>query len=188
MDKTDLPGALHSHTKKAVLEGENIDLSMNIKERPFIECSGRVNFPDGEIFTGPVEDSVNGWVRFKYPAINAGQEVTDIELWFENGKVVKEKASKNQELLTALLETDPGARYVGAWGIGTNYGIQKFTKDMLFDEKIGGTIHLEVGAGYPESGSKNESGVHWDMLCDMTDAEISLDGDLFYQNGKPVIE
>ncbi len=109
MDKTDLPGALHSHTKKAVLKGENIDLSMNIKERPFIECSGRVNFPDGEIFTGPVEDSVNGWVRFKYPAINAGQEVTDIELWFENGKVVKEKASKNQELLTALLETDPGA-------------------------------------------------------------------------------
>jgi len=173
---------------RAVLKGANIDLSMSIKERSFIECSGRVNFPDGEIFTGPVEDSVNGWVRFKYPAIYSGQEVTDIELWFENGKVVKEKASKNQELLTALLETDPGARYLGEWGIGTNYGIQRFTKNMLFDEKIGGTIHLAVGAGYPESGSKNESGVHWDMLCDMADAEVLVDGELFYKNGKPVVD
>jgi len=172
---------------QAVLKGENVDLTMSIKERTFIECSGRVNFPDGEIFTGPVENSVNGWIRFKYPAIYSGQEVTDIELWFENGKVVKEKASKNQNLLTALLETDPGARYLGEWGIGTNYGIQKFTKNMLFDEKIGGTIHLAVGASYPESGGKNESGVHWDMLCDMADAEIVIDGDLFYKNGKPVI-
>jgi aminopeptidase len=172
---------------KAVLKGANVDLSMSVKERTFIECSGRVNFPDGEIFTGPVEDSVNGWIRFKYPAIYSGQEVTDIELWFENGKVVKEKASKNQGLLTALLDTDPGARYLGEWGIGTNYGIQKFTKNMLFDEKIGGTIHLAVGASYPESGGKNESGVHWDMLCDMADAEIAVDGDLFYKNGKPVI-
>ncbi len=173
--------------ERAVLKGENVDLTMSIKERVFIECSGRVNFPDGEIFTGPVEDSVNGWIRFKYPAIYSGQEVTDIELWFENGKVVKEKASKNQNLLTALLETDPGARYLGEWGIGTNYGIQKFTKNMLFDEKIGGTIHLAVGASYPESGGKNESGVHWDMLCDMADAEIILDGELFYKNGKPVV-
>jgi aminopeptidase len=173
---------------RAVLKGANVDLSMSIKERSFIECSGRVNFPDGEIFTGPVEDSVNGWIRFKYPAIYSGQEVTDIELWFENGKVVKEKASKNQELLTALLETDPGARYLGEWGIGTNYGIQRFTKNMLFDEKIGGTIHLAVGASYPESGGKNESGVHWDMLCDMADAEVLVDGDLFYKNGKPVVD
>lgn len=172
---------------KAVLKGENVDLTMSIKERVFIECSGQANFPDGEIFTGPVEDSVNGWIRFKYPAIYSGQEVTDIELWFENGKVVKENASKNQNLLTALLDTDPGARYLGEWGIGTNYGIQKFTKNMLFDEKIGGTIHLAVGASYPESGGKNESGVHWDMLCDMADAEIVIDGDLFYKNGKPVV-
>lgn len=173
--------------EKAVLKGENIDLTMSIKGRVFIECSGRANFPDGEIFTGPVEDSVNGWVRFKYPAIYDGQEVTDIELWFENGKVVREKASKNQELLTALLNTDTGARFLGEWGIGTNYGIQRFTKNMLFDEKIGGTIHLAVGGGYPESGSKNTSGLHWDMLCDMADSEIVIDGDVFYKNGKPVI-
>ena len=164
-----------------------MDLKMSIKDRLFIPCDGQVNFPDGEIFTGPVEDSVEGWVRFKYPAIEYGQEVTDIQLWFEKGRVVKETASKNQELLTAQLNTDAGARSLGEFGIGTNYGITRFTKNMLFDEKMGGTIHLAVGAGYPESGSKNESGIHWDMLCDMNDAEIRVDGDLFYKNGKPVI-
>jgi aminopeptidase len=172
---------------KVVLKGDNVDLKMSIKGRKFIPCNGKANFPDGEIFTGPVEESVNGWVRFRYPAIEYGQEITDIELWFEKGKVVKEKASKNQELLTSQLNTDAGARYLGEFGIGTNYGIQKFTKNMLFDEKIGGTIHLAAGAGYPESGSRNESGIHWDMLCDMNDAEIKVDGDLFYKNGKPVI-
>jgi aminopeptidase len=172
---------------QVVLKGESIDLSLSIKDRLFISCDGKENFPDGEIFTGPVEESANGWVRFKYPAIEYGQEVTDIELWFENGKVVKEKASKNQELLTAMLNTDPGARYLGEWGIGTNYGIQRFTKNMLFDEKIGGTIHFAVGSGYPESGSKNDSGIHWDMLCDMADSEVRVDGELFYQNGKLVI-
>ena len=169
---------------QVVLKGESIDLTLSIKERVFISCDGKLNFPDGEIFTGPVEDSVNGWVRFKYPAIEYGQEVTDIELWFENGRVVKEKASKNQELLTAMLETDAGARYLGELGIGTNYGIQRFTKNMLFDEKIGGTFHLAVGAGYPESGSKNDSGIHWDMLCDMGKSEMRVDGELFYKDGK----
>jgi len=172
---------------RATLKGSNVDISLSIKERIFIPCDGKYNFPDGEIFTGPVEDSVNGWIRFRYPAIYDSQEITDIELWFENGKVVKEKASKNQELLTALLNTDTGSRYLGEWGIGTNYGIQRFTKNMLFDEKIGGTIHFAVGAGYPESGSKNESGLHWDMLCDMAESEIVVDGDLFYKDGKPAI-
>jgi aminopeptidase len=172
---------------KAVLKGSNVDISLSIKERTFIPCDGKYNFPDGEIFTGPVEDSVNGWIRFRYPAIYDSQEITDIELWFENGRVVKETASKNQELLTALLNTDAGSRNLGEWGIGTNYGIQRFTKNMLFDEKIGGTIHFAVGAGYPESGSKNESGLHWDMLCDMAESEIIVDGDLFYKDGKPAI-
>ena len=172
---------------QVTLMGANVNLKMSIKERVFIPCDGQYNFPDGEIFTGPVEDSVEGWVRFKYPAIEYGQEVTDIQLWFEQGRVVKEAASKNQELLTAQLNSDAGARTLGEFGIGTNYGITRFTKNMLFDEKMGGTIHLAVGAGYPESGSKNESGIHWDMLCDMKDAEIRVDGDLFYKNGKPVI-
>lgn len=172
---------------QVTLTGANVALKMSIKERVFITCDGQYNFPDGEIFTGPVENSVEGWVRFKYPAIEYGQEVTDIQLWFEQGRVVKETASKNQELLTAQLNSDAGARSLGEFGIGTNYGITRFTKNMLFDEKMGGTIHLAVGAGYPESGSKNESGIHWDMLCDMNDAEIRVDGDLFYKNGKPVI-
>jgi aminopeptidase len=172
---------------KVVLKGSNVDLRLSIRERVFIPCAGHENFPDGEIFTGPVEDSVEGWIRFRYPAIEYGQEVTDIELWFEHGRVVKEKASKNQELLTAMLNTDPGARFLGEFGIGTNYGIQRFTKNMLFDEKMGGTIHLAVGSGYPESGSKNESGIHWDMLCDMHDAEMRADGELFYKDGKFIL-
>jgi len=170
------------------LKGANIDLSLSIKDRVFLSADGKVNFPDGEIFTGPVEDSANGWVRFKYPAIYMGQEISDIELWFENGKVVKERANKNQELLTSTLDTDEGARYLGEWGIGTNYGITQFTKSILFDEKIGGTIHLAVGASYPKTDGKNESALHWDMLCDMAESEITIDGDLFYKNGKPVIE
>jgi aminopeptidase len=169
------------------LKGSDVDLKLSIKNRLFIPCNGEVNFPDGEIFTGPVEDSVEGWVRFKYPAIENGQEITDIQLWFEKGRVVKEIAGKNQELLTSLLNTDAGARSLGEFGIGTNYGITRFTKNMLFDEKMGGTIHLAVGAGYPESGSKNESGIHWDMLCDMKDAEIHVDGEMFYKDGKSVI-
>ena len=172
---------------RVILKGSNVDLQMSVKDRLFIPCDGQHNFPDGEIFTGPVEDSVDGWVRFKYPAIEYGQEVTDIQLWFEHGRVVKETASKNQELLTSQLDSDAGARTLGEFGIGTNYGIQRFTKNMLFDEKMGGTIHLAVGAGLPESGSKNDSGIHWDMLCDMADAEIRVDGDLFYKDGKPVI-
>lgn len=169
---------------KVSLKGEFIDLNFSIKGRSFKECDGKNNFPDGEIFTTPVENSANGWVRFSYPAIYDGQEVIDVELWFENGKVVKEKASKGQELLTTTLNTDSGSRIIGEWGIGTNYGIQRFTKNMLFDEKIGGTIHLALGACYPETGGVNDSGIHWDMLCDMSKSEILVDGDTFYRNGK----
>jgi len=172
---------------KVVLKGENIDLSFSVKGRTFEPCAGEMNFPDGEIFTGPVEGSAQGWVRFRYPAIYEGQEVNDVELRFENGRCVQEKASKGQELLTSLLNSDAGARYLGEWGIGTNYGIQRFTKNMLFDEKMGGTIHLALGAGYPETGSVNDSGIHWDMLCDMAQSEVRVDGELFYKDGKIVV-
>jgi aminopeptidase len=168
------------------LKGADIDLKLSIKDRTFIVCDGKENFPDGEIFTGPVEESAAGWVRFHYPAIYGGREVIDVELWFEDGRVVKEQASKGGELLTALLNTDSGSRYLGELGIGTNYDIPRFVKDMLFDEKLGGTVHLAVGDGYPESGSHNESGIHWDMLCDMHDGEITVDGELFYKDGRPV--
>ena len=184
--QTELAAWLKGHDR-VVLKGSNVDVTLSIQDRHFEISDGRYNFPDGEIFTSPLEDSVNGWIRFKYPAIYASQEVADIELWFENGRVVKEKAEKNQDLLTSLLNSDTGARTLGEWGIGTNYGIQRFSKNMLFDEKIGGTIHFAVGAGFPECGSKNESSLHWDMLCDMAESEITVDGELFYKNGKTVI-
>jgi aminopeptidase len=166
------------------MKGSSIDLRLSIAGRRFETSDGQFNFPDGEIFTSPVENSAEGWVRFKYPAIYDGQEVEDIELWFEGGKVIKERAGRNGELLTTLLNTDVGARVLGEWGIGTNYGITRFSRNMLFDEKIGGTIHLAVGQSFPECGGNNESGLHWDMLCDMADSEIIVDGDLFYRNGK----
>jgi aminopeptidase len=172
---------------QVTIQGKDVDLKMSIRGRLFEGASGQLNFPDGEIYTSPVEESVNGWVRFAYPAIYMGREVIDVELWFEHGKIVKEKASKGQEMLTELLNTDTGSRYLGELGIGTNYAIQRFTKNMLFDEKIGGTIHLAVGMGFPEVNGKNESGVHWDMLCDMAQSEMRVDGELFYKDGKFVV-
>jgi aminopeptidase len=169
------------------LKGKDVDLRMSIGGRSFLGASGKENFPDGEIYTSPVEESANGWIRFAYPCIYDGREVVDVELWFEDGKVVKEKAAKGQEFLTALLNTDPGSRYLGELGIGTNYQIPRFTKNMLFDEKLGGTIHLALGGGFPEVGGKNESGVHWDMLCDMAESEILVDGESFYKDGKFLI-
>ncbi len=111
-------------------------------------------------------------------------EVDGVEFKFENGKVAQATAKKNQEYLLTQLDSDEGARYLGEFAIGTNFGIQKFTKNILFDEKIGGTMHMAVGAGYPETGSKNKSAIHWDFICDMRqDSEIWVDGELFYKNG-----
>jgi aminopeptidase len=172
---------------RVIIKGSDIDLTLSIKDRHFLNADGKLNFPDGEIYTSPVENSANGWVRFKYPAIHMGQEISNIELWFKDGRVVKEKAGINQELLTSNLNTDDGARFLGEWGIGTNYGITKFTKNMLFDEKIGGTIHFAIGAGFPEAGGRNDSALHWDLLVDMSDSEVTVDHELFYKNGKPVI-
>jgi len=173
---------------KMILRGPNIDLQMSIKSRKFVNDDGMTNFPGGEIFTSPVENSTNGWVRFSYPAIFNQQEIIDIKLWFKDGKVVREKASKGQAFLTETLNSDIGARILGELGIGTNYSIKHFTKNMLFDEKIGGTIHIAVGMGFPECGGKNESAIHWDMLCDMSEGEIVVDGKIIYKNGKFVLK
>ena len=171
-----------------ILRGSNIDLKMSIENRTFFNDDGKENFPAGEIYTSPVENSTNGWIRFSYPAIFENREIIDIELWFENGKVVKEKARKGQEFLTETLNTDTGARILGELGIGTNYGIKRFTKNMLFDEKMGGTIHMALGNSYPETGGLNKSAIHWDILKDMKkDGEIYADGKLFYKDGKLLI-
>lgn len=169
---------------KVTLRGPNIDLKMSIKDRSFINDDGKQNFPGGEIYTSPVENSTNGWVRFSYSAIFENREIIDVELWFENGKVIREKATKGQTFLTEILNSDDGARRVGELGIGTNYGIKRFTKNMLYDEKIGGTIHIAMGHGFPEIGGTNVSAIHWDMLCDMSEGEILVDGEVFYKNGK----
>jgi aminopeptidase len=170
---------------KVQLKGPNVDLSLSIKGRKFRNSSGQHNMPDGEIFTGPVENSVNGWVRYTFPAIYQGRVVTGVELTFQEGRVVKAVAEKNQEFLLKMLDTDQGARFIGEFAIGTNYEINRFTKNILLDEKIGGTFHMALGAGYPETGSLNRSVIHWDMICDMQqDSEISVDGDAVYRNGK----
>ena len=175
---------LNGHSQ-VVLHGPNVDLSLSVKGRRFVNCFGQNNMPDGEVFTGPVEDSVNGWVRFDFPAIHEGVMVEGVELTFTSGKVTAAKATKNEAFLIELLESDPGARYLGEFAIGTNYGIDRFSHNILFDEKIGGSFHMALGAGYPETGSKNKSMIHWDMICGMKkDAEISVDGEVIYKDGK----
>lgn len=171
--------------KIVTVKSPNADLTLSIEGRTFINADGERNMPSGEVFTGPVEDSANGWVKYTYPAISGGREVEGIYLEFKDGKVVKATAQKNEEFLLTQLETDEGARYLGEFAIGTNYGIQKFTKSILFDEKIGGSFHMALGAGYPETGSVNKSSIHWDMICDIReDSEIRVDGELLYKDGK----
>jgi aminopeptidase len=168
--------------------GPDTDLKFEVTSRKWENCDGHENFPDGEIFTGPIEDSVNGHIRYTYPACHFGREVEDVRLQFKDGKVIKATAAKNEQFLLKMLETDEGARYVGEFAFGTNSGIQRFTKNTLFDEKIGGTIHLALGKGYPETGSKNKSAIHWDMVCDLRDGgEVRVDGTLFLKDGKILI-
>lgn len=174
--------------ERVEVRGPNIDLQLSIAGRTFINSDGKRNMPSGEIFTGPVEDSANGWVRFTYPAIRGGREVEGVEFELRDGKVVHARAAKNEEFLLSQLDSDEGSRYLGEFAMGTNYQIQRFTKSILFDEKIGGTIHMAVGAGYPETGSRNRSSVHWDFICDMRhDSEIRVDGELIYRDGQFLI-
>jgi aminopeptidase len=170
---------------KVEVRGPNVELDLSIRGRTFINSAGTRNMPSGEIYTGPVENSVNGWIKFTYPAVREGREVEGVEFTFNDGKVIDAKASKNADYLHSQLDSDSGARFLGEFAVGTNYGIQRFTKNILFDEKIGGTIHVAVGAGYPDTGSKNRSAVHWDFICDMReDSEIRIDGELFYKDGE----
>jgi aminopeptidase len=170
---------------QVVLRGPNVDMTLSVKGRTFLNSFGTFNMPDGEIYTGPVEDSVDGWVKFTYPANYGGASVEGAELTFSKGRVQSAKADKNQDFLLRTLETDAGSRYLGEFAIGTNFDIQQFTGNILFDEKIGGSFHMALGASYPETGAKNKSAIHWDMICDMrTDSEIMVDGVLFYKNGQ----
>ena len=165
--------------------GEDTDLAFGVKGRKWISCSGQKNMPDGEVYTAPIENSANGTVRFSFPGIFSGREIEDIKLTFKNGKVVKASAGKGDGLLQQLLKID-GADRLGETAIGTNYRITRFTKNMLFDEKMGGTIHMALGMNpAPETGGLNKSALHWDILKDMKkSSEVYADDRLFYKNGK----
>jgi aminopeptidase len=166
--------------------GEDTDLTLSVQGRRWFNCDGHVNMPDGEVFTSPVEDSAEGQIRFTYPAIEMGREVKGITLTFKRGEVVRADAEKGKEFLREILKTDDGARRIGEIAVGTNTGIDRFTKNMLFDEKMGHCIHLALGlAPIPqEIGGKNQSSIHWDMLKDMRTGEIYADNQLVYQKGK----
>ncbi|HRE47369.1 MAG TPA: aminopeptidase [Aggregatilineales bacterium] len=172
--------------KKAFhVQGKNIDLTFSAEGRLWENANGKFNFPDGEIFTGPVENSVNGWVRFTYPAIYNGNIVRGAELHFKDGVVVKATAAENESFLLATLDTDEGARRLGEFAIGTNRGVNRFTGQILFDEKIQGTVHMALGKAYASTGAVNHSAIHWDMICDMRDGGvIRVDGETFYENGE----
>ncbi|HOW98452.1 MAG TPA: aminopeptidase [Kiritimatiellia bacterium] len=165
--------------------GPDTDLSLSVQGRVFINSDGHHNMPSGEVFTGPVEDSAEGHIRFDYPVCHAGREVDDVRLVFRKGLVVEASATKNEKFLRAMLDMDPGARRLGELGIGTNYGIDRFIKNILFDEKIGGTIHLALGRSYEETGGRNRSALHWDMIKDLRrGGALLVDGEVFQKDGR----
>jgi len=171
--------------KKLQIISKETNLTVSVGGRKWINCYGKENFPDGEVFTGPQENSAEGYISYSFPGAYGGRLVENIRLWFEKGKVIKSKASSGEKFLKSMLDMDKGSKKIGEFAFGTNYGIKKYTKNTLFDEKIGGTIHIAVGSGYPETGSKNKSSLHWDMVCDLRkNGKVYADGELIYKNGK----
>ncbi|WP_119067662.1 aminopeptidase [Aggregatilinea lenta] len=175
--------------KHAEVTGPGIELSFDFQDRPWVSCHGELNFPDGEIFTSPVEDSVNGYVNFNMRSVYLSSEVDGVKLRFEDGVAVDASASKGEAFLLSQLDVDEGARTLGEFAIGTNWGVQDVTGNILFDEKIGGSIHMALGKSYAESNGTNQSAIHWDMVNSMKDGgRIVIDGELFYDSGKFLVE
>jgi aminopeptidase len=165
--------------------GEDTDLTLSIEGRTFLTCDGHINFPDGEVYTGPMEDSAQGVIRFALPSGYEGHPVDDIRLRFEGGRVVEAHAAIGEDVLCSMLDLDEGARRVGEFAFGTNYGVREATRNILFDEKIGGTLHMALGRSYPESGGLNVSALHWDMIRDLRErGEVWVDDELFLKDGK----
>ena len=172
-------------SKEIRIIGADTDITLSVRGRKWLNCDGHENFPDGEVFTGPVEKDVNGHIRFTFPAVHHGREVQNVFLEFKDGKVVKATADKGEDFLRAMIEMDAGSSYLGELAFGTNYNITKYTRNTLFDEKIGGTVHLALGAGYPETGNANESGLHWDMVCDLrAGGQVLADGQVVLKDGR----
>jgi aminopeptidase len=164
---------------------EGTDLRLAIEGRRWINCDGHENFPDGEVFTGPIENATEGTVYFNLPSVHGGREVQGVRLVLRAGRVVEATASKGEEFLHRMLDQDPGARVLGEAALGCNYAITRHTRNTLFDEKIGGTFHVALGKSYPESGGKNQSGLHWDMVCDLRQGgQVIADGQVISENGR----
>jgi aminopeptidase len=187
-DETERLAAWIQGKEEVHITGPGTDVKLNVAGRTWIPCTGRHNMPDGEFFTGPVEDSVEGEVAFSFPAVYGGREVGGVRFRFEGGKVVDVSADMGEAYLLEMLDTDAGARRLGELGIGTNYGIATGTREILLDEKIGGTIHMAIGQSYPESGGVNDSAVHWDMVCDLRQGgRITVDGEDLQVDGTFVV-
>ena len=176
---------------KVHIIGYKTNLKFSIQERKFAVCAGQYNMPDGEIFGAPLEKSVEGNIYFEFPSLFHGKEVRGAQLFFSKGKVVKFKARQNEKFLGEILKTDPGAKRFGEWGIGTNRKINRYMQNTLFDEKIGGTIHLALGSAYKEEdgGGENDSAIHWDLIKDMRKkgSKILLDGKEMLKDGKILV-
>lgn len=177
-----------AQAKRLRVTGPGTELSVDIAGRGWVNDCGHENMPDGEVFTCPVETGVDGHVTFSYPGIMYGREVIGARLVFRAGRVTEAKAEKGEDLLHAMLDTDEGARRLGEFAVGTNDEIDRFTRNMLFDEKLGGTIHMALGSSDPAVGGRNQSAIHWDLLCDMhTGGLIEADGVPVYRDGKFLI-
>lgn len=163
--------------------GPETDLTLSVEGRKWINCDGKRNMPDGEVFTSPVKTKVDGHIYFDYPACYSGVEVQGVRLRFKEGRIVEAYAEKGEDFLVKMLDTDEGSHYLGEVAFGLNERIRRFTKSILFDEKLGGTIHMAAGAAYPETGGTNKSGLHWDFIKDMSKGEIYADGKLIYRGG-----
>lgn len=179
---------IHSLFKNANIihiKAPGTNIQMSVKNRPLIIDDGKENMPGGEMFYAPIKESVDGYIKFTYPAIEEGNEVRGIKLKFKDGKVAKASATKNEKFLKTMINLDKGSKYVGELGIGCNTKIDRFTKDLLFDEKIGGTIHLALGMSYKECKGDNKSALHWDIVCDLRkNGRIIVDGKTIQKNGK----
>ena len=167
--------------------GPETDLTLSVKGRKWINADGKKNMPDGEVFTSPLEDSANGTIKFTFPVLYRGFEMKGVKLKFRDGIIVEASAAEGETFLRKLIETDEGSKRLGEFAFGTNYEINVFTKEILFDEKMGGTIHLAIGRGFPETGGKNFSAIHVDMIKDMKEGKIYADGELIYAKGKFLI-
>jgi aminopeptidase len=160
------------------IEAEGTDVRLRVDGRRWINSDGRRNMPSGEVFTGPLEDSATGTIRFTVPSNHRGVQVEDVELRFENGRVVSARATRGEEYLRAALAMDSGSGRLGELGVGTNRAVDRPTGSTLLDEKMAGTVHLALGRSYPETGGRNESALHWDLICDLRDGgRLSVDGE-----------